>query len=101
MASLTLGVEPIRLSVLLVPRATFWCTLRSTDGDWPYGSKVTLYIDDRPFDAVLDGAIASWKIDAATVAELIATNPSECSLFLTTQDGEVIPWAQGQVRVRD
>lgn len=98
--SLTLGPEPVRLVVALVPHSAWWSTLRSSAGAWPNGTAAELRLGDEVWPAVVDGSDLRFAATAEQVDAVIAAGATEASLWYRSDAG-TLPWAVGRVSVRD
>lgn len=92
----TLGYTPEKFKLIVASGSDFFSSLRrSDDTDWPESSLVTLdFGNEMQWDATLDGPTATWDVDQAEVAAVIAAKPKKVRLWYV--DGEVrLLWASG------
>lgn len=102
--TIQLGTIPENLRVHLAADADFVASMTSTTGTWP-GTGVTLELIDpmgtvvASWPATISGAVASWDVDAAEVAPVVAAGVRTARLHYTDSAGSDLLWARGSVTV--
>lgn len=101
--SVTLGLSPIEISVILTHGGDFVATL-TADDPWPVGTEVELRFSTSPtatpmvWPATVDGTSVSWDVPAATVQDVIDAAATTARLHYIESDGTVLVWGRGRVR---
>jgi hypothetical protein len=97
--AVTLGVEPLAMTLVLVQDADFVCTLVSQDGDWPGTAVLSIEVGDAAWSATLAGTEARFNVDKAVVNPVIDVAPRRFRLLYTDGDTDLV-WGSGSVVCR-
>lgn len=101
--TISLGVKPDVLGVSLSTGADFNTTLHNSDGDWSATASIQLRFGSDPaaliatWTATIVGADATFTIDKATVATVIAASDRTVQLWYVDGTDDVL-WAIGSVQ---
>lgn len=99
MATITLGMTPDRLKVILVADADFLASLRrKDDADWPQ-SQVILDFGAIEWPATIQASTAVWNVNEDDVNALIEARPREVRLWYIEGDQRIL-WALGDVEIQ-